>query len=188
MNKRIRASRLWHRSGWFGAVGCLLVVLLAGCASGNAPNVATSNGGTGGLASNTNDPNAPPTPPPFPSFTVGAWVANMAPQKGEIDRVYVLTRTHDPAMTSPSKPPPEGSVQVMIVYDGVSQPNKPTDRDGFAYFDFPANAPPAVPSVIQVTANYQGKLYKTTTFYTVLPDLNGSPTPGAGTPTVTPHP
>ncbi|MBA3826786.1 MAG: hypothetical protein H0X24_23185 [Ktedonobacterales bacterium] len=185
MNRRNGLQGLrWH-GRLLGVVGCLVVIFLAGCASGNAPSLNATSSNTGGLAGSSNDPNAPPTPPPFPAFTVGAWVANMAPQKGEADRVYVLTRLHDPAMTGPSQPPPQGSVGVTAVIDGVAQ-NNPTDKTGYAYFDFKANAAPTVPSVITLTANYQGKSYQTTTFYTVLPDIKGTPTPAAGTPT--PHP
>jgi hypothetical protein len=172
-----------YRGRWVSAIGCLLIVFLASCASGNAPTLVTTSSGTNGLANGT-DPNAPPTPPPFPAFTVGAWVSNMSPEKGEQDRVYVLTRTHDASMTTASKPPPAGSVAVTVVIDGVSQRGT-TDQTGYAYFDFPANAQPTKPSVILVTAFYQGKPYQTTTFYAVLPDLKGSPPPGA---TPTAHP
>ncbi len=173
--------------GWraLGALGCLLLILLTGCAGGNAPNVGTTSGDTGTLAGN--DPNAAPTPPPFPAFTVGAWVNDMSPKKGKTDRLYVLVRLHDSAMAGPSQPPPEGSIQVTAIIDSTPQ-QKSNDKAGYIFFDFTANAPPTVPSVITVTAVYQGRPYQTTTFYTVLPEIKGTPTPGAGTPTVTPTP
>jgi hypothetical protein len=159
-----------------------LAVFMVGCSlTGNAPVATTSDTGLtlgGG--------NSTVTPPPFPPFTVGAWVYDASPQKGDKDHVYVLTRVQDPTMQKPSSPPSPG-VGVSVVIDGVGQ-NKTTDSDGYAVFDFDANATPTKPSIITVTTSYHGQQYQTTTFYTVLP-LVASPTPVASvTPTTTTTP
>ena len=176
MDVRILLRMLWQR----GVALCALALMLAGCASANAPNIGVGIGAEGGALIT---PPTQPTPPPFPAFTVGAWIDNMAPEKGAMDRLYVLVRVHNPLMSGPSQPPPAGSVAVSAVHDGVVETTKTTDSDGFAWFDFTASGPPTTPSVVTVTATYQGNQYVTTTFYTVLPDIKGTPSPSP-----TPHP
>ena len=154
-----------------------MMVFLVGCSlTGNAPvNTTNTNGIV--LSSGANA-----TPPPFPPFTIGAWVSNQTPQKGDKDHLYVLARIQPADMQSPASPAVNQGVTAVI--DGVSQ-SLPTDSDGFAKFDFDANASPTKPSVINVYATYQNVQYATTTFYTVLPEITVTPSPSG---TVTPTP
>jgi hypothetical protein len=155
-----------------------LLITLSGCSLGGP--AAAQNGNNNNVVVVTGQNT---TPAAFPPFTVGAWVYNPAPQIGEPDRLYVLTRVQDPTMKKPAQPPSPG-VQVTVLIDGVSQ-NTTTDSDGFAVFPFNAADTHATPSVIQVLTSYNGQSYRTTTFYTSLPQITVTPGPSK-TPTPAP--
>ena len=155
-----------------------LLTFFAGCTLSGSPS-ANNTSGTTGIVLNTG---ANASPPPFPPFTIGAWVHDQTPQKGEKNHLYVFARIQSADMTSPAKP--AVGLTINVVIDGTSQ-NQPTDADGSVKFDFDSNATPTTPSVINVYATYNNVQYTTTTFYTVLPEIAITPAP-SGTVTVTP--
>ncbi len=149
-----------------------LSLLLAGCSLGGSPPVTTGNNNV------IFAPGQAATPPPFPPFTIGAYIADMSPQLGEADRLYVIARVHDATMSKPPMPP-NPPVTISATIDGSTQ-SMPTDADGFAAFSFTAKGTPTQPDIVNVSAVYNGKTYTTTTFYTVLPPIS-TPTPAPGT-------
>jgi hypothetical protein len=160
------------------AAGMLaLAVFLAGCTLGGAPPTVSTT--ANGIILINGDQ---ATPPPFPVFTIGAWISDMSPQKGDDDHLYVLARIHDPNMVN--APTPAQGVSITAYIDN-SQVTHQTDSAGYAVFDFPANGTPTQPDVVNVTASYQGQIYQTDTFYTVLPVITPQATPTGG-PTATP--
>jgi hypothetical protein len=168
-------SRIFqHTTRWMAAwaAGMLaLSLFLAGCSLGGPPPTASSTD-VGIIDVNGNQP----TPPPFPAFTIGAWIADMSPQKGEADRLYVLARIHAPDMSKP--PTPAQGIPVTAFIDNTQVTN-PTDAAGYAVFNFTANGTPTQPDVVTVTAPYNGQTYTTNTFYTVLPVITPQATPTA---------
>lgn len=167
-----RISRHTARRMMARAMSMLAVSLfLAGCSTGSAPPPG-STADNGIIVINGDQA----TPPPFSVFTIGAWISDMSPQKGQADRLYVLARIHDPTMVK--APTPATGISVTAFIDGT-QVTHQTDSAGYAVFDFTANGTPTQPDVVTVTATYQQQTYQTNTFYTVLPVITPQATPKA---------
>jgi hypothetical protein len=150
--------------------GLVIAALLAAC-SGN-PNAGASNNQGGSFVIST----TPSVVPAFPSVTMGAWIDNMTPVKGDNDTLYAIIRAQPADMKTAARPVPNVAVSTDTGLHGT------TDADGLAAIPFQAVAPVGQPLLIHVFATVNGVNLNTTTFYTTLSSSGdqGTATPKPG--------
>lgn len=176
---RMRA-RLGGRLGW-----CLVVLLLAGCASG-ATGTGAGSGGPGNVVLNVGSTVPSPTPAFFP-ITVGAWVSDPSPVQGQNVTIYAVVRVQPANQQSPGTAPnPADTVTFDVTPSGAgaTRLTGTTDASGYVAITSPAIGVPGVPTQIYVSV-FQGNqnVAQAVTFYTLQPTSYPFPTPPATAPT-----
>lgn len=169
------------------AAFAFLSVTLVACQVTGANTGGSGNANQGLSFTTPNPANQTPTPL-FPDFTIGAWPSNYSPQALDNITIYVLCRVQPHDMSSPATAPSPLTVTVQLGQPINQTFTGRTDANGLAAIQISFSDPkPGTPVTVTVYAQYNGKPYTNTTFFTPGATAKPSPSPSR-TPTGAPKP